>query len=324
MCDRFLFFPLLALALLFSGCDILRSLGLLPDDSEDEGPPPYVGKGEFVDGAADMSSIKEKFGVDETITGTAGVDAAFKELSVFIRNGGLEDDADRTPEERVIKLGDWIDLEDGLAVDAYAKGEASPSGDFVYNAEAKIRLVVVGINTFQSGGDYIYQGTEPPPHVVFQFQSPVPVSRKMNSTATCVGGYRDTEMREYLTAVDGVAGSGNFLAGLRRAGVPDSVLWAPSRTVSVTEVEPVTIKDKLWLPTVWEFLGKTQCDHETEFNQVRLDYYVENPSKLNNLRLWTATPGTLSSTRFLNLNNRAFDSNVAYNWLSFMPAFCVE
>jgi hypothetical protein len=154
--------PLLALALLFSGCDVLKSLGLLPNDDEEPAPYVYVGKGEPVTGAKDLPSIKAKFGVDETITGTAGVDAAFKELSAFIKNGGLEKDAKLAVADRVIKPGNWIDLEGGLIVDAYVSGgggftrEMPTAGD----TPAGLRLVVAGINSFQSSGSsgYTYPG----------------------------------------------------------------------------------------------------------------------------------------------------------------------
>jgi hypothetical protein len=57
-----------------------------------------------VEDAAGNPSIKEKFGV--SATGTARVDAAFKELSAFIKKNGLADDWATDTGNRVIKLGD--------------------------------------------------------------------------------------------------------------------------------------------------------------------------------------------------------------------------
>jgi hypothetical protein len=91
-----------------SGCEALG-------DSAGEDPPePEDIPGVPVEGAAGMPSIREKFGV--TLEGTAGVTAAFLELSAYIQGGGL------SPEDTVIQLGDWIDLEGGLSVDAYGTG----------------------------------------------------------------------------------------------------------------------------------------------------------------------------------------------------------
>jgi hypothetical protein len=340
LCDRFLLLPLLALALLFSGCDILKSLGLIPDDSGNEEPAPYVyvGKGKPVEGAAGMSSIKAKFGV--TLPGTDGVDAAFKELSAFIKLGGLETDLEKDLNERVIKLGNWIDLEGGLAVAAY--GEGGNLGGFDHDAEAATallstqngasgtlcRLIVVGINSFQSSS---VEGGSPPQHVVFQFQN-MPVGRRMNSTFTNTGGYRDSEMRQYLTDVGGVTGSGNFLAGLKKAGVPDGVLWAPGRMVSDKQNGPVLIKDKLWLPTEWELFGVNNNSipaHEKAANQARLEYYVDSTKRrkynsAGSVYEWWNGSACAATQSFCNLSNstgtNTLDSSIA---LGCVPAFCV-
>jgi hypothetical protein len=279
--------PLLALALLFSGCDILKSLGLFPND--DEEPAPRVFSGKPVPGAAEMVSIKAKFGVPET--GTAGVDAAFRELSAFIQGGGLTDDAT----ENVIRLGDWIDMDGGLTVAAYDGIDGNGGGGFSSgddgmkwddditlngNPQGKMkRLIVVGINSFTKNGD----DTQ---HVVFQFQN-IPVLRRMNpSDAGNTGGYPASEMRKYVTE--------NFLPGLIAAGVPDGVLWSPARVLSNgnngTGSGPVS--DLLWLPTEREMFqngksvlntttyGPYSANGETQENQARLEYYTSNESCL--------------------------------------------
>jgi hypothetical protein len=175
-----------------------------------------------------MDSIKLKFGVTEL--GEAGVTATFYALSAYIQDGGLD------PASNVINLGDWIDLDGGLTVDAY-----EGSGSFTRTSSLPI---VVGINSFRDGGhdgtsDYTYQGTgtdTPPQHVVFQFQN-IPVTRRINPATNPDGsnvfyGYFYSEMRKFLTAIQGNANSRNFLTGLTEAGVSDDVLWAPTRAVS--------------------------------------------------------------------------------------------
>jgi hypothetical protein len=231
--------------------------------------------------------IKEKFGV--TKGGTEGVTAAFNALHNFIRDGGLE------KQPKVIKTGDWIDLEGGLAVKAYGGTDGKGGGGFDHNAAKAMeqvrvtfgddtapwgrlcRLVVVGVNSFHSGkegynGAYTIEENDGTPHVVFQFQH-IPVVRRMNAADTSEGGYAASEMREYLT--------GNFLAGLKNAGVPEGVLWAPKRVLSKgpNGAGSVTLSDKLWLPTEAEMFGYRifSADDETAGNQAWFEYYYIRP-----------------------------------------------
>jgi hypothetical protein len=130
----------------------------------------------------------------------------------------------------VIQLGDWIDLEGGITVTAYGLGDNTGAINAATNTPIttnsppfggydgmSLRLIVVGINSFQNGGsdgssEYRYQGDdEPPAHVVFQFQN-IPGERRMNPTGTNSGGYKLSEIREYLIPVNGKGG--NFLEGL--------------------------------------------------------------------------------------------------------------
>jgi hypothetical protein len=237
---------------------------------------------------SDTKSIKDKFSV--VMEGTDAVTGTFTALHLFIQNGGLVEHPD------VIKLGDWIDLEGGLTVEAYKEAGGFSSSD-VQNWDVEIgegpesqgklnRLIVVGINSFQTGkgvGDrYVYPAGEedPPPHVVFQFQN-IPVKRQMDPVASTGGGYPAKEMRKYLTRVDGDNNSGMFLAGLEKAGVPEDVLWPPVRIVSARKSsqqpteETLRIQDKLWLPTEREMFGArvSSFTDETESNQARLEYY---------------------------------------------------
>jgi hypothetical protein len=234
------------------------------------------GKGLPVAGQESNPSIKAKFGV--TSGGTTGVTAAFNALHDFIQGGGLAAQSD------VIKTGDWIDLEGGLAVEAYGGIDNNGGGGFSHD-EAKAveavtykgnvawgtlcRIIVVGVNSFngKNGNDT--------PHVVFQFQN-LPVMRRMNPTNTNAGGYEKSEMRTYLT--------GNFLTGLNNAGVPDGVLWGPVRYLSAGTNGTGTTKitDKLWLPTEREMFGSgsKSADGEKAGNQARLEYYTDYNTRL--------------------------------------------
>jgi hypothetical protein len=246
-------------------------------------------------------NIKEKFGI--TVTGKAAVTATFTALHDFIQKGGLTD-----PDTNdVIKLGDYIDLEGGLKVDAYGSSATDATkGYFSWTVEQKpinpspdfqgsknniplLRLIVVGIDSFRTGkgynNQYSYPAGEPAPpsHVVFQFQN-IPVYRIMDSTEK-VDGYGNSEMRKYLTPVGNDNTTGNFYKGLLAAGVLQDVLWAPARMLSTHGSGVEKISDLLWLPTEREMFpdGKdyknethSYANQETNTNQARLEYYKDN------------------------------------------------
>jgi hypothetical protein len=305
-------------------------------------PPPYVATGKPVDDVAEITSgsIKEKFEGSKDKTGTAGVDAAFKELSAFIQESGLTD----AETENLIKLGDWIDLDGGLEIAPY--GDIGfKSGDNwntpLSDSKGKLsRLIVVGINSFQSSSQPGYQYPDgegkPPAHVVFQFQN-IPHRHRMSAKngGSSEGGYPASEMREYLT--------GYFLAGLITAGVPDEVLWPPVRMVS-TRIQSsdeegnflAQIKVKLWLPTAWEIAGSKLNDVPDEMvnNQTQLAYYKSEGSRVKYdtsntaARYWLASTTTANDSAFVVVDsngNMLTDGDVsASDELGVAPAFCVQ
>jgi hypothetical protein len=293
--------------------------------------------GKTVTGAAvvvvinpDSTSIKEKFSVDPKLTGAEAVDKAFRELSAFIEDGGLTN-----PEtENVINLGDYIELEAGLFVEPYPGDDGEGGGKIEYKPEdprwtgeitasnysmgSMNRLIVVGINSFKDNGNYKYPkgSNEPDPsdHVVFQFDN-VMAYRRMNPTNFNEGGYPASELRKYLTPVDGDPESGNFLAGLTNAGVPEEVLWGPERTIS-TKGNTTTIDDLLWLPTQWEIYGKaTDALNEDEGIQVKLAYYGRG-GKNESLVSFLKASNTLYY--FPKFNNATQITDASY-WLASVP-----
>jgi hypothetical protein len=282
-----------------------------------------------VEDAAETQSVKEKFGIPETVTGKAGVEAAFQELSAFIRNGGLKEDLEKAPEKRVIKTGDWIDLEGGLQVDAYPDTEGK-GGFLCTEASDDTRLIVVGINTFNqvNGNDT--------PHVVFHFKN-IPVTRRMNPESVGnTGGYPASEMRKYLVGDDGE--SGKFLAGLEDAGVPKDVLWGPTRVMSTKPGEE-KITDVLWLPTEREmfkggmtgYYGPLSGKDETGDNQAGLGYYtIDNKDSSREKKFgetatwyWVASADSSSEATFCNVGITGLPGLYgAAGTCGCAPAFC--
>jgi hypothetical protein len=263
-------------------------------------------------------SIKAKFGIDE-MGGSATVGKVFGTLHQFIQAGGLKD----RPE--VINLGDWIDLEGGLVVapseedylNKAARGEIS-----LYfseeNDKPKLRLIVVGINSFQSKGDYVYPSDKDPPpqHVVFHFQD-IPGVHPMKATSANFIEYAKSEMRTYVQE--------NFFTGLTKAGVPVGVLWRPARTVSTSGTDVGTLTDILWLPTEREMFGaKTHAaDGETEKNQARLDYYTGPESRVKSYLYWLASTASVTTFCDIHTNGGAIQDSVI-NVGGCVPAFCVN
>ncbi|MDR1229994.1 MAG: hypothetical protein LBK61_01190 [Spirochaetaceae bacterium] len=313
--------------------------------TEEPGNTPYAAKGVPVAGAEGITNIKSKFGVAKT--GAEGVKEAFLELGAFIQNGGLETDAAITNQyKRVIQLGDWIALEGGLEVKPYGAGGVDKTGYFEYSPDDQYwnkpipegtyqgklnQLIVVGINSFNEVND------NDTPHVVFQFQH-IPVKRRMNTTGINTGGYPASEMREYLVPVTRedqlVEGSGNFLAGLIKAGVPEGVLWGPARVMATKSDPPTeTITDLLWLPTEWEMFGTqdSSINVENAQNQARLEYYVTptfrrkgNPSIMPGMINYWLASATTNSGNFCAVDSSAGSNATASTAHGVAPAFCVQ
>jgi hypothetical protein len=291
----------------------------------------------------EVGSIKVAFDIGST--GTTGVVATFTALHNFIQNGGLVSEPDK------IKLGDWIDLEGGLTVEAYAgEGGFSATNNAITASDLpfagyvgkSLRLIVVGINSFRTKNGYTYPGGASPDHVVFQFQN-LPTKHRMNPTITNQGGYSASEMRKYLVAVGNQGG--NFLTGLIAAGVPQSVLWAPTRRVANGgrgSSGTTTINDLLWLPTEREMVGESSVlgnsvasTSETAGNQARLEYYGDESQRRkfydNSSQAlhwyWLSSPYRYEANHFCaighpGINGVALSDVVIAGGVA--PAFCVK
>ncbi|MDR1908890.1 MAG: DUF6273 domain-containing protein [Spirochaetaceae bacterium] len=277
-----------------------------------------------VDTTASAMDLKARFSI--TTTGANGVTEAFNAVHWLIN----------TPEAgdftQIIQLGDYIDL-DSLNVADYNSAGAISEVNTTWGGDhgQLLRLIVVGKNSFNG-----INGNNTP-HVVFQFQN-LPGTRKMNASDTNAGGYMGSEMKAYLTP-DGVPGHGNFYTGLTGAGVPDAVVWAPSRRVAnggsgATGAD--TVADLLWLPTEFEMSGAhlySSPTYEAPATQARLEYYTDNNSRIkygssNSDRwYWLASPYYGNAADFSVVSeygdpgyvnaSATLDSGV-------VPAFCVK
>jgi hypothetical protein len=288
--------------------------------------------GTLVEADKNDPSIKKKFGV--TTGGMQGVKDTFKELSAFIKNGGLA--------QNVVKTGDWIDLEGGLKVDAYNSGggainipqdqaASTKAVDAFTNATTPLlRLIVVGVNSFNK----VTGTTNNTQHVVFQFLH-LPVTRWMHSIKNSGTKYSETEMSSYL--------DGNFYSGLINAGVPEDVVWAPARTLATSYSTGTEIqKYNVWLPTARELLGADadasvkagadSCTPETTTNQAKLEYYGSKTSRTKALNVtttkavyWTASPATTENFMSITVTGKGIvnDDNIKTSVLGVAPAFCV-
>jgi hypothetical protein len=279
------------------------------------------------------------------VTGTdsAAVSETFNRVSAFVQSAQT-----KAAISEGIHLGDYIDLP-SLSVTGYDGTANSTDADYgdinVTNADlggtigAKLRLIVVGINSFNStdstNNDYNVTDNDGTPHVVFQFQN-LPGTQRMNTSHTSAGGYKASLMRKYLVPNDG--GSGNFLTGLTNAGVPSDVLWGPKRSMAKEYNDAETddcniIEDLLWLPTVWEMFGSQSISplSETAANQARLEYYADDAKRIKYgmsgmaTIWWDASPSSFFADDFCATYNAGGDSTPAAGSAGGVaPAFCVR
>jgi hypothetical protein len=295
------------------------------------------------------TDLKLRFGF--TATDAEGVSAVFTAVHNLITTP-IGNDSFAT----IIKLGDWIDLPslhvagypvDDIDIDGggrYGKIDIDSNTTLAGNHGALLRLIVVGINSFAEitnvGNDTDNAYNQATPHVVFQFQN-LPGTHRMEATDTSQNGYLGSEMRKYLAPVDAThplgVGGGNFLTGLINAGVPDAVLWAPSRRVTNKgsgAYTADTIADKLWLPTDWEMFGSNHnanATYENSTNQAsfagfyngngaRKKYNASNSAG----NYWLASPYS-NFTSFCFVGNDGADYHGSANFVGGVaPVFCVR
>ncbi|MDR0722355.1 MAG: hypothetical protein LBF75_06115, partial [Treponema sp.] len=184
------------------------------------------------------------------VFGVKGVSPAFNAVHGFLQTcNGASPQSRRAQIAQRIMLGDWIDLPH-LTVQGDAGGGAINRDNRALDGNGTLlRLMVVGIDSFAA------TNKDAPAHVVFQFQN-IPGRHRMNPWDTNSGGYRGSELRGYLL--------GSFLRGLLAAGVPEGVLYAPTRYMAnggPGASAADALADWLWLPTEWEIFGGNTRSH---------------------------------------------------------------
>jgi hypothetical protein len=241
------------------------------------------------------ASIKKTFSI--SAAGTQGVTDTFNAVSAYLRGKT----AAQVLSEGHIQLGDWIDLPSITVGTATVNDQAITPASLPFDGyEGRLlRLIVVGINSFNEGqgGSYTGNGNGTAAHLVFQFQN-LPFAHRMSSGWSRESGYAAREMRAWIT--------GDFLTGLKNAGVPENVLWGPKRYVAnggpnATAADEIT--DTLWLPTEREICGVNFWSHstwETAANQARLAYYdtsskfIKHDSGNGTTYYWLSSTGSYS------------------------------
>ncbi|GMO53575.1 MAG: hypothetical protein Ta2G_11720 [Termitinemataceae bacterium] len=225
---------------------------------------------------------------------------------------------DTTQAQSIIKLGDYIDLP-SLSVAGDTGHETEANYGYI-NSTSDLRLVVIDINSFNG------KNGNNTPHLVFHFKD-IPGFHKMNGNKDNTTGYLNSEMRSYIT--------GNFLSGLKDAGVPEEVLWAPERIVASSGIDETateqTITDKLWLPTAWEMTGEQSgsvASCETSSNQASFTEFYRNDDARKNPTTnsyFLASPSSGLDSGFCVVHYSGVASaNYADSVGGCVPAFCVQ
>jgi hypothetical protein len=307
------------------------------------------------------TDLKAAFGI--TATGAAGVTAAFNAVHDYLQGRT----AAQVASDGVIQLGDYIDLASlsiaGYPMDTSGYGKLNNAqntpinytGSDAYRGPSAsgtlLRLIVVGINSFNAQGNYTGNDNGNSAHLVFHFQN-VPVRRRMEENNTNANGYAGSEMRRYLVGTGGPDNttSGKFLAGLKNAGIPVNVLWAPKRYVANKGTGATAadlIEDLLWLPTEGELFGFDPASYtnngshsawgplsnqtyENETNQARFAYYTSDAQRIkynssNSCYGYVDASPHTSTVGFCTVNSdgSAYGSN-ASSVGGCAPAFCVK
>ncbi|GHV66699.1 hypothetical protein AGMMS49928_02000 [Spirochaetia bacterium] len=252
------------------------------------------------------------------------VTAAFNAIHEFLQTcNGKPNRADAIRSR--IALGDYLDLPALTVQKDSGGGGFSAVNTSLGEHGALLRLIVVGVDSFTK------TNSGAPAHVVFQFQN-IPVEHRMNRTNSNKGGYAKSEMRSYLTS--------KFLPGLAAAGLPESIIWTPTRYIAnggdkATAADALI--DKLWLPTEMEMRGSNHASnktYETAQNQARLEFYegdakrkkynLENNADLG-MWYWEASPYSSSAANFARVNLYGYTSTIHASAVGgCAPAFCVR
>ncbi|GMO40348.1 MAG: hypothetical protein Ta2F_16550 [Termitinemataceae bacterium] len=262
--------------------------------------------------ATAQKNLSLKFKITPEDSGDkALVEASFNAVHNYIQKAFT---VNTTEAQSVIKLGNYIDLK---YLNVAGDGGSTNADDGYIHATSGLRLIVIGINSFNgiNGNDT--------PHIVVHFENR-PGYYKMNNESDNTTGYLGSAMRGYIV--------NNFLTGLKNAGVPDEVLWPPSRRVASSGVGTPTaqaIIDKLWLPTSWEMFGENHysvATCENAGNQVSFTgYYKSETERQKGVWYWLASPYSDHAAYFCDVSDSGYPYFGGASWAGgVVPAFCVR
>jgi hypothetical protein len=234
---------------------------------------------------AENHDIGAKFGVlsrDENY-----VAQTFEALHAFLPF--LEADPERFGS--VISVGtsaancDYIDLP-SLTIPAYL--DIGITETTIVNGQTpsianyyKLRMIVVGINSFNAGGTYTGNDNGTSTHIVFQFQNCLANSDLAVGYLESYDSYQSTLLRTYII--------GDLKNAMKTAGIPfdnDEIIWAPKRVSYDHETQGLLpLEDQIWLPTEWEMTGATSASSsmESAINQAKLEYYIQGTGEQNQI-----------------------------------------
>lgn len=126
----------------------------------------------------------------------------------------------------------------------------------------------------------------------------MPISRKMNSTATNVGGWKNSELRTYLTNTVYPA----LPEDLKAVIINKTHMYTKGN--QSTSFESVT--DKLWLPTEWECFGSATYGGESAIYNVHYSAIFPDDTSRQKIQIgnrnasvwWTSSPHMSNATNF--------------------------
>ena len=191
-------------------------------------------------------SLKTKLGITTPGNSIAVVGEVFAALHEYIAAGHLSD-----ANEKGIGPGDYVNLYHLKVEDTVAPGYVAGTIDSMNvtvpnEGGATLRLLMAGVNSYKGANGNAAD------HLVLQFQH-APLNRRTHDQGS--SGYAESEIRKYLSPVEGFENSGCFFAGLKAAGIPEEVFYSPRREASGAAGVGI-IEDPVW-PTAGDMSAFT-------------------------------------------------------------------
>jgi hypothetical protein len=255
---------------------------------------------------------------------TSDVAATFQAIHDYVNGTVFTTETTDDMEGNPVRLGDYIDLP-SLSVTGDGGGGSISGGNAVIAGHGTVlRLMVVGINSFNRRSSQP-DGHTNTPHLVFQFQN-LPGMHRMYASDTNEYGYMGSEMRTYI--ID------NFLTGLKASGVPEEYMWEVIRVITDGWSNVELVSDKLWLSTEREQHGEATYSRaeESAANQAYLEYYSAPVKRTKYVAngtaesYWNASAKKESDTNFCIVSQGGSRSSAIASKTAngIAPTFCIK